>query len=354
MSADANGIVAAGRYGPVVAFDRYGQENWQADLVVSGEQVLRPVGLSSNRVLVPITPGRVVMLDRSTGKETAALEINDPWSVAINSQFGAVVSHTGTLIIVNAPAGDLRATVDLGFSESVVDVRVWVYRDLVVVAWAAVGGSRLVVMNATDGSQRWRSDTPLFSSQPTLVGDVVCGAENVRVLPGGLTMAGRARCLSIVDGLPKWEQAVPGPFDPLLEVAAHRDTVVIIDVAGRVTALNRTSGEIRWRRASKRPQIATALQIVKSVAVVPTYGSGLLAFDLITGKPITNTEPGVGQTTVTIEDQAAADNLYLLVRGQRGAGEIWILTPPASKSTSKSASKPTSKPISKQGLLAPR
>ncbi len=335
VSADRQGVVAAGRYGAVAAFNSAGREIWRKTVTEPGQQILRPMAITPDRVVVPSTPDRIVVLNRDTGQEKWARPVSNPWSVGIDTNTAAVVSRTGILTIFAVATGNLYGEQNLGFSEAVVDVRVWVRGLVILVAWADAAGAHIVALDTYTGIQNWRRDSPLFSTMPAVVADQICNAENQtlatqRSVTNGKEdppIMGRIYCAAISDGTIRWEQTLPGFFEQLLDVAANADTVAAINIYGDLVVFDSKSGEMRWRRATNRDQIEAPLRIAGSVVVLPTYGTSLLAFDLMTGKRVFNENPKARLGAVTIEDQAGGSRLFLLVRAGRGTGEVWVLEP---------------------------
>jgi len=120
VSADRQGVVAAGRYGAVAAFNSAGREIWRKTVTGPGQQILRPMAITPDRVVVPSTPDRIVALNRDTGQEEWSRPVNNPWSVGIDANTAAVVSRTGILTTFAVATGNLYGEQNLGFSEAIV------------------------------------------------------------------------------------------------------------------------------------------------------------------------------------------------------------------------------------------
>lgn len=335
IAADDEGVVALGRRGDVIAYDSSGEEEWRLDAGPDTTTTRDPIALGEGIVLVlvhdAVAGTGVRALDRTGGRVRWEVASPDPRAAAVGRSPGgpvvvAVVAGSGTLSLLDAADGSTRASVPLGFEGLSFTPSVEIDGGVVVVSWLHDGIAELRAVDLSTGTTLWTRSNPLLSAQPAIADDLVLVVENTTIERDVFEAA--VRGLELATGTEVWSTPVPGPFLPMLRVAASDDLAVFVDMRGRVTAIDPGTGSLRWVRATKRRQLEAALWIVGEVVVMTTYGTGLVAVAAADGQPVDNETPGPVQTAMTIEDSSAAGgSLLLLVRRPAGEGEIWWLKP---------------------------
>jgi outer membrane protein assembly factor BamB len=152
-----------------------------------------------------------------------------------------------------------------------------------------------------DGKELWRMDFPGVPAQAVLAGNVVviADADPETWGPNGIAdktrMAGRAWALDPATGEVKW-QVQAGGFNAF--VAANDDVVLVASYSARdqdeVVAVDAATGRERWRKTTG--SVSSPPAITGQLALVP--GSKLRAFDLTTGAVKWAVEPEGGGTFV--------------------------------------------------------
>lgn len=328
IAADDRGAVAIGRYGEIVALDRRGREQWTSTVSGDGEQTVGPVALGRDLAVVPVSPTRVIALDRATGESRWEVAMQDPAAVDVGSEplpVVAVMSFGGILTVLDGRDGSERWSVRLAFGERAASARVGVRSNRVVAAWADVGGSHVQAFDQASGQERWSTVAPTFAGSPAMTADSVVISENVAV--EGRHVRARVRRLDLATGEERWTRRLEGPFLPEHQVAVNDALAVVVDFPGTLTTLDLDTGSVRWRRRTRLTQFAAAPAIVGDAIAMTTYGSGLVAVDAADGSKVRNDAPGAVQTAVSLQDSSAQGrHLYLLAGRSRGQGEVWMLS----------------------------
>ena len=327
--ADDRGAVAIGRYGEMVALDRRGRQRWSSTVADDDEQTIDGAALGPDAVVLPVTPGRVVAVDRDRGEVRWSAAIQDPRRVDIDPRdpsVAAVLTAGGTVEALDLGDGRARWSTRVAFGDRAEPVSVGVRSNHVVVAWADVGGSHLQVLDAGSGSEQWSATAPRFSGTPALTDTAVLVSENLPT--DGRHTKARILRFDLATGAVVWAHRVDGPFLPDLRVAAGQEAVVVVDVPGTVTVLDLETGTPRWSRRTRLRQFVAAPVLVGDVVAMTTYGTGLVAVAATDGSAVGNDAPGRVQTAITFEGSApAGTRLYLLGGRSQGEGEVWMLRP---------------------------
>jgi outer membrane protein assembly factor BamB len=282
-------------------------------------------------VVIAVDEGRVVALDRATGAQRWQHDASNVHASAFGDDVIAIVTASGTLEVLDAADGTNRWTASVSLVGRLVSARVWVAAGRVVAAWTDHSGSHLRAFDRAAGSPIWADDAPDFASMPAVHDGYVVFAANVR-RDGRRHVVAEVRSLAVGDGGTRWSRELRRTrgYWAAVSAASGGSAVAVVDLDGRVTALDARTGTVRWRRATGRRQYQADPLIVGGVFAMTTYGSGLTALGITDGAVVENDEPGVVQTLVTIEASAAAgDRLYLLVRSGNGDGGVWMLRPAA-------------------------
>ncbi len=335
IGADGSGVVVFGRRGAAIAFDASGREQWRID---PGDDVgsrVDPIAMSADLIVVPVLDlsrgSGVLALERSTGRTRWQVPVPDPEAVAVGSAVDgsdlvAVVERSGTVTILRADDGTVVVQVDLGFGHLLGQPRVWIRSGRVVVSWAHDNGAEVRALDGGTGAIQWAWSGPGLGAAPAVGRDQIVVVENLEI--DGHFGHAVVSSLDLASGDAQWSTPVDGAFLPTTPVALSGRDAVVVDLDGRFTALDARTGKVRWQRATRMTQIEAAPLLTDAVAAMATYGTGLVALSAKTGDRIRNEVPGPVQTTVSIEDSAAADGaILLLVRRPAGEGEVWWLRP---------------------------
>lgn len=193
--------------------------------------------------------GRVVSMDRETGKVNWQVKLKEPLSGAIGAGGGRVMLGTlnGTVITLDENDGSelWRAQVS---SEVLAPPQT--NGDIVVVQSQ---DDKLVALDISTGEQRWMYE----SSLPVLTvrGHSTPVVSLYRVYAG--LASGRVVALDASNGIPLWEQRVAQPqgrseLERMVDIDGHLllddQTLYAATYQGNLVALDAESGSIRWQR----------------------------------------------------------------------------------------------------------
>jgi outer membrane protein assembly factor BamB len=327
MAADRDGVVVVSRYGEVVALDREGAQHWRIRL--ERASVFNEVALGPSVVVV--AGASLEAVDRTSGQRLWVLARPEVNATAVDDGAVAALLADGELDVVDAHTGAARWTARIPVVGNLMRPRLWVGSNRVVATWGDTHtGSHVRVYDESTGVVVWSDDALHFSSAPVVSDDgFMTFAVNDRQ-DRRKRVVSRVRRLAIVDGSERWSTELRGrqSYWAEIDAAADRESVAVVDLDGRVTLLDASTGRVRWRRSTGRRQFSARPLIIGRAFVLPTYGTGLTALGVARGDEVHNDEPGVVQTAVTIEAAAVADGrLYLLAASGRGAGSVWMLRP---------------------------
>lgn len=193
--------------------------------------------------------GRVVSMDRDTGKVNWQVKLKEPLSGAVGAGGGRVMLGTlnGAVITLDEMDGSelWRAQVS---SEVLAPPQT--NGDIVVVQSQ---DDKLVALDITTGEQRWMYE----SSLPVLTvrGHSTPVVSLYRVYAG--LASGRVVALDANNGIALWEQRVAQPqgrseLERMVDIDGHLllndDTLYAATYQGNLVALDAESGNIRWQR----------------------------------------------------------------------------------------------------------
>lgn len=193
--------------------------------------------------------GRVVSMDRDTGKVNWQVKLKEPLSGAVGAGGGRVMLGTlnGAVITLDEMDGSelWRAQVS---SEVLAPPQT--NGDIVVVQSQ---DDKLVALDITTGEQRWMYE----SSLPVLTvrGHSTPVVSLYRVYAG--LASGRVVALDANNGIALWEQRVAQPqgrseLERMVDIDGHLllndDTLYAATYQGNLVALDAESGSIRWQR----------------------------------------------------------------------------------------------------------
>ena len=200
-------LYAADANGRVVSMDRdTGKVNWQVKLK---EPLSGAVGAGGGRVMLGTLNGAVITLDESDGSEL--------WRAQVSSEVLAPPQTNGDIIVVQTQ------------------------------------DDKLVALDIGTGEQRWMYE----SSLPVLTvrGHSTPVVSLYRVYAG--LASGRVVALDASNGIPLWEQRVAQPegrseLERMVDIDGHLllddQTLYAATYQGNLVALDAESGNIRWQR----------------------------------------------------------------------------------------------------------
>lgn len=328
LAADASGVVAIGD-AAIVALDTAGAEQWRVGL---GDERLRdPLALGAGVVALSVGGDAVVALDRATGSRRWAVAVADIETLAIgtadNRERVVVVTRTGVLTVLDAANGVASWGAPFGANGEVVRARAFVSAGRVLLAWTDQAGAHVRAFSTTDGTPVWGDDAPNLFSMPVVDAGRLFFAANER-LDRKKRVIARVRSLAVTDGTELWSRAVRGRFGYWSGTltAANEEVVSLVDLNGRVTVLDATTGDVWWRRATGQRQLEAEPHVLGTVVAMSTYGTGVTALTAAEGVVVTPEDVEEGSTAMTIQATGAAgDRLYLLVEWPWGDPEVWML-----------------------------
>jgi outer membrane protein assembly factor BamB len=239
-----------------------------------------PGALDGERVYVPIS-GRLVALERTTGRLTWTADIDTPWPpvVAGTSLWVGTATH---LIELDPEDGTRRQAVLL---ESPLTAPVSAAPPYLFLSTA--DGS-LTAINMPDGAVRWRVATGGVSRVGAAAASdaVVVALEDARVL-----------AMTLADGRLRWTRTLTGTLG-LPAIAAGRVLVGSSDNA--VYALEAQTGDLAWRRATGGDVLG--IVALERTAYVVSRDHVIVALDAASGnlrwRQVTPTRPVAGPCLV--------------------------------------------------------
>jgi outer membrane protein assembly factor BamB len=304
-----------------------------------GQAVAAPPALDDATAYVPMKTGRLVAFDLETGRARWAVEAETPWAPAVGG--GRVfLAMSGGVRAVDGASG--RVVWQRPLPAAAASPPYWDTGWLVI----SIEGGDLVALRADDGEVLWRSALGAVTAAAPV------GALDVLYL--GLADR-RVVALRLATGAPVWTRTLAGPSTGLLALddqlvvgtaareaqsldlqsgrsrwrwrlggamvgaaAADDEHIYLVSYDHLVRAVDRRSGNLRWRRAlPHRP--AGSPVLVGTLVVVPSLSTELSAYDAATGTPaiaITSAGEVAGETHV--RDGGPATGTRLLAVSSEG------------------------------------
>ena len=217
-------------------------------------------------------------LDPATGSERWRTTIGGPIEGALASSGRRAISATttGTAVAVNPKTGEIawRTALRAGVSRSVAASEE--------VAYFALDGGWFVALRAADGTQLWEAQVSSDGSggTPTATGELVfaaAGLDTQDVTPA-LVALDRAT------GQERWRYSSPGGAAVYAPAVSDGRAYVIAE-DGTVVALDAASGKTIWALNSGAPNDAPPSLVGATLYVADTQGS-LIAFDTSDGREL--------------------------------------------------------------------
>jgi outer membrane protein assembly factor BamB len=257
-----------------------------------------PYADSTLAVFTTFNDARVLALNARTGKLRWEAHLELPGGAPYAGMpFGGTLGAYADLIVV--PAWDVYA-----LDRATGDVR-WTFRltddfpgyGSVFIAGSTVYsvGRRLYALNAADGTLRFQVDVGERPFRPIVVDDVIYVTTRREVLPGTLGN-GHVMALDANTGATLWSTPIDDPQDSVRGGAvgpvAVRDTwVVVAGMNGKVYALDRSTGTVRWTYTGAG-SYAAGLALVDEAVVVAGDAGKVEGVELSSGRRLWQTGPG--------------------------------------------------------------
>ncbi|PAT00873.1 MAG: outer membrane protein assembly factor BamB [Candidatus Dactylopiibacterium carminicum] len=237
-------VYAAGEQGEVIRIDAAGRRVWRADTDI---RLSGGVASDGGVVLVGGSEGELVALDADSGKLR--------WRTAVGGEILSLPLIADDLALVRV--GDYQIAA-YGLTDG---KRRWVYQrtqsplalrshngfvrsgDVVL---AGFSGGKLVALSLAGGLQRWEATIAQprganelermadVVGEPVLVGEMVCAAS----------FQGRVTCVDRTSGQLRWARDIPSTTG----LAADGDSLYVVDSLDAVYSLDVATGSTRWKQ----------------------------------------------------------------------------------------------------------
>jgi outer membrane protein assembly factor BamB len=270
-------------------------------LAAVGPVVASPV-LTASQVLVPAADGRLLFLDRRTGRVLHELPIAS--AIESSPSLDGTTLHVGTddgeLVAVDVLRGEVLSRVKIGRL---------VRSSPLVLPGAVHAGSvddkvgAFARLDLAKGKLAWTRKGAACFSSPALSGDLLLIGSDAQL--DAFDAAGNAVWTLKTAGKTRATPAVLG------EVA------VVADFAGQVQAVSARDGALRWTRELGSPVYSSAC-LAAGLAVLGTHdgrivgldlGSGAVRFELLTRGPVVASPVACGERFLV---GSTDGDLYLL------------------------------------------
>jgi outer membrane protein assembly factor BamB len=259
-----------------------GRVRWQTPV-----QQVNPQGALHGDLLLVSTASSFWMMDRTTGETH--------WHVNTPETPGpvALVGPPGTpaIAIVSTEEGGLAGL------DSRTGTARWALRypgqiqgvpavddqsGAVATVWRVGDGIQLRVLDGATGAIRWERQLARMAGSP-LVTVGPGGHRMVVVGAGSGDYDGRVRAFSLDDGTSRWEAPVAASFGPDLELLADGGDLYAVDQLTNVTRLDLASGERRWSTDAGGVTVIARPVRSGSAILIETVAGKVVALDRTTG-----------------------------------------------------------------------
>jgi outer membrane protein assembly factor BamB len=280
---DRFGVVVSSANGTVRALTRRGRTQWT---VYSPNAQDGNPAITRSRVLIG-RMGRVVALSRRDGAIAweQPMDSDEVASVALAGRFALAGDASGTLRAFDAATGAVRWSVH---HDGVIRAEAQIDRDsgTVLAAWDGKPAPAVRALDLRTGAERWRQAVREYTAAPQLVGGraFVATSEDHGV---GASVA----AFDLRSGRAEWEVALPGSFQSDLVPAVDARDLVVADWVGNVSAIDPTTGNLRWSSALHRHIVDAHVVLFPRRVAVATADGGLFVLDRASGRIVTQVEP---------------------------------------------------------------
>jgi len=262
------------------------QLRWQSDIADAGNTILRPA-VTEDALYVASAQGDVYRLDRASGQQK--------WQIKSGFNISAGVGAGAGLVLLGGDKGELAAFDDAGKLRWQIKVSSEVLgqpqiADGIVVV--RTGDGRIAGINAADGKSIWSYER----ATPSLI---VRNHSAVKIYRGiiyaGLA-AGRLVALNLSTGAVKWETVVAQPrgnteLERISDITSppvvDADQVCAVAFQGRVACFSIAQGSLLWSRDIASDQGMLLSQ--KNLYITDINGA-VLALDKSSGSSIWKNE----------------------------------------------------------------
>jgi outer membrane protein assembly factor BamB len=281
--------IASGPDGPIVVFTEGFGDN-PPTATGSGTPSPSPAQQDGDGVF----DSHVNAVDMRTGEPVwgSPVQLEDvvQTPVAVDDSAAYIGDVGGRVTSVDLRSGEVRWVVELGTS---IAGAVSLDGDRAFVATLGTQGTpgEVVALNASTGDEVWRTDEDTMLGN--LVSAPVLGDGRVLLLEPGLVVA-----LDPDDGSPLWRTEIVNPRTTPFTLRGVEATapvsadgqVVVVDVSGRMYALDAETGTELWDQALNDPSGGSPPILTDRQVLVPADSGTLYAVDRVTGHLVFRSE----------------------------------------------------------------
>ena len=313
--------IGAGADGPVVVFvEGFGDRGPSSTTSPSASP--SPTPSSSPSDAPDDVDSHLAAVDLRTGEPVwpSAVPLEDLVGTPVSADETAafVGDLSGHVMAVELSSGEVRWSEDLGSSIAGA-VTIEGDRALVATVGEQQTPGMVVALDRSTGDELWRTAEDVFSG--FIVSAPVVTAGRILVLEPGSVVA-----LDASDGRFLWRTEIRNPLGPpfspqglgaLAPVSAN-DMVFVVDVTGRVFALDAETGAELWDHALNDPSYLTPPMLTDQHLLVPANSGELYAVDPRSGALAFRIDVG----TTLLRGLADAGDVLVAVTGVEDAGLV--------------------------------
>lgn len=276
-------FVTAGLH--AAAYDAKGKTIWEVP-VPTGTQP-EPVAVTAGVMVVQTVEG-FFGLDRSTGATRWSRPVPQPGDLGDDAGHPAA----GADLVVFGVGGRVAAyDPDTGVQRWGTDTPGTVSAQpaidgathSVAVVWHSYDevGGELIMLEASDGSVRWRAELAYGVSAPLISDGLVIVGDGER----------RYRAFDIADGTPRWEVPTKGAFEPSMLGTARDGVTYFADRLSVMSAIETSSGRLLWQVDLNDGLVDSNPSVGRRHVAVTTFNGRIVALDRSTGRVVTDIAP---------------------------------------------------------------
>lgn len=276
-------FVTAGSH--AAAYDPKGKTVWEVS--VRGAAAPEPVAVTADVMVVQTEEG-FFGLDRSTGVARWKRPIPLPGDFSKETSHpaagaGLVVFGVGRRVTAyDANTGMQRWGVDtprVVTAQPAIDGA----SNSVSVVWQSRedGRGEVLMLNAKDGSVRWRAELAHGVSAPLITDGLVIVGDGLR----------RYRAFDLSGGALRWEVPTKGAFEPSLLGVAAEGVIYFADRLSVVSAIETVTGRLLWQVDLNDGLIESSPTVGRRHVALTTFNGRIVALDRVTGHVASDTAP---------------------------------------------------------------
>jgi outer membrane protein assembly factor BamB len=317
-----NTVYVADAEGRVVALDRAsGRARWSVDLDLP---VAGGPGAGEGLVLIGTSDADVVALDAGDGSERWRQRVSSEVLSVPAIANGVVVVHTidGKLFGLEATTGNERW--QYAREVPVLSLR-GVASPVVVggVVYVGLAGGRLITLRADNGGVLWEATVTVPGGRSEL--ERIADVDGEPLVAGGgvfvATFQGEVAAVQQRTGQVAWRR----PMSVYSRLAADAIGIYVSDADGDVWGLDPSSGAVRWRQEALKYRRLSDVAVLDGLVVVGDFEGYLHWLDHEDGHLVARTR--VGSEPVRRGLQVVDDTLYVLGDG----GDLAAVRLPAAR-----------------------